>query len=99
MGARKQSPQAPARVIRGVKVSSNQSFVTEKLIGSNHRTLKLKTYNRPGCTPSFFEDIVKYSVDSGARILPVAKALEAIHVDLADERGTSSSSTGICSRG
>jgi len=35
-----------------------------------------------GCTPSFFEDIVKYSLDSGARILPVAKALDAICDDL-----------------
>ncbi len=34
-----------------------------------------------GCTPSFFEDIVKYSLDSGARILPIAKALDAIRVD------------------
>ncbi len=31
-----------------------------------------------GCRPSFFEDIVKYSLDSGARILPVAKALDEI---------------------
>jgi hypothetical protein len=31
-----------------------------------------------GCTPSFFEDIVKHSVDSGAKILPVAEALDAI---------------------
>lgn len=31
-----------------------------------------------GCKPSFFEDIVKYSLDSGARILPVGKALDAI---------------------
>jgi len=35
-----------------------------------------------GCTPSFFEYIVKYSLDSGATILPVAKALDAICVDL-----------------
>lgn len=31
-----------------------------------------------GCTPSFFEDIVKYSKDSGAKILPVSEALDAI---------------------
>ncbi len=31
-----------------------------------------------GCTPSFFEDIVKYSLHSGGRILPVAEALDAI---------------------
>ena len=38
-----------------------------------------------GCTPSFFEDIVKYSVDSGARILPVAQALDAIRVEFRGE--------------
>ena len=37
-----------------------------------------KTPTPYGCTPSFFEDIVKYSLDSGATILPVAKALDAI---------------------
>ena len=31
-----------------------------------------------GCTPSFFEEIIKYSLDSGARILPVAEALDDI---------------------
>ena len=31
---------------------------------------------RWGCTPDFFEDIVKYSVNSGARILPVYQAYE-----------------------
>jgi peptidoglycan/xylan/chitin deacetylase (PgdA/CDA1 family) len=31
-----------------------------------------------GCTPEFFEQVVKYAVDSGARILPVVKALETI---------------------
>lgn len=34
-----------------------------------------------GCTPSFFEDIVKYSIASGARILPVAEALDNINAD------------------
>jgi len=34
-----------------------------------------------GCTPSFFEDIVKYSVDSGARIMTVAGALDAISAE------------------
>lgn len=32
-----------------------------------------------GCTPEFFEDVVQYAVRSGARILPVVKALEAMH--------------------
>lgn len=31
-----------------------------------------------GCTPQFFRDTVQYAVCSGARILPVAKALEAL---------------------
>jgi Polysaccharide deacetylase len=31
-----------------------------------------------GCTPEFFESVVRCAVDSGARILPVAKALESM---------------------
>ena len=31
-----------------------------------------------GCTPSFFEDIVSYSMNSGALILPVSEAMDAI---------------------
>jgi peptidoglycan/xylan/chitin deacetylase (PgdA/CDA1 family) len=31
-----------------------------------------------GCTPEFFEEVVRYAVASGARILPVVKALETI---------------------
>jgi len=31
-----------------------------------------------GCTPEFFEHIVQYAVDSGARILPVVQAWEAL---------------------
>ena len=34
-----------------------------------------------GCTPSFFEEIVKYSLTSGATIMPVAEALDAISID------------------
>jgi glycosyltransferase involved in cell wall biosynthesis/peptidoglycan/xylan/chitin deacetylase (PgdA/CDA1 family) len=33
-----------------------------------------------GCTPEFFEEIVRYAVSSGARILPVADALEVLKV-------------------
>lgn len=40
-----------------------------------------ETPTRYGCTPSFFEDIVKWSVNSGARILPVAEALDEICSD------------------
>lgn len=35
-----------------------------------------------GCPPSFFEEVVRYSVASGARVLPVARALDAIESDL-----------------
>ena len=31
-----------------------------------------------GCTPAFFEDIVKSSVESGARIVPVAEVVNAL---------------------
>jgi len=31
-----------------------------------------------GCTPAFFEEIVRYAFDSGARILPVIQAWEAL---------------------
>ena len=31
-----------------------------------------------GCTPDFFNDIVKTAVNSGAQILPVAEAWEAL---------------------
>lgn len=33
-----------------------------------------------GCTPDFFESIVRYAADSGARILPVVEAWEALRV-------------------
>jgi Polysaccharide deacetylase len=32
-----------------------------------------------GCKPSFFEDVVRYSADSAARLLPVSQALELIN--------------------
>jgi peptidoglycan/xylan/chitin deacetylase (PgdA/CDA1 family) len=38
-----------------------------------------ETPTRYGCTPSFFEGVVRYSVNSGAKIAPVGKALELIH--------------------
>jgi len=31
-----------------------------------------------GCTPELFENVVQYAVSSGARILPVIRALEAL---------------------
>jgi len=36
------------------------------------------TPSRFGCTPGFFEDIVKYAIASGARVLPVAQACELL---------------------
>jgi len=41
-----------------------------------------ETHTQYGCSPSFFEDIVHYSHASGATILPVAEALEAIALQL-----------------
>jgi len=34
--------------------------------------------SRFGCTPGFFEQVVRWSLESGARILPVGKALEVL---------------------
>ena len=31
-----------------------------------------------GCTPEFFENVVKYAVESGAEVLPVIQALKRI---------------------
>jgi peptidoglycan/xylan/chitin deacetylase (PgdA/CDA1 family) len=31
-----------------------------------------------GCTPSFFEEVVKYAAESGARILPISEGVEAL---------------------
>jgi peptidoglycan/xylan/chitin deacetylase (PgdA/CDA1 family) len=39
--------------------------------------------SRFGCTPKFFRDVVRYAVDSGATILPVAVALNRIRDRLA----------------
>jgi peptidoglycan/xylan/chitin deacetylase (PgdA/CDA1 family) len=34
--------------------------------------------SRFGCTPDFFEQVVRWSLESGAQILPVVKALEVV---------------------
>ena len=39
-----------------------------------------ETPTRFGCTPAFFEEVVRHAVESRAKILPVAKALEEISV-------------------
>jgi hypothetical protein len=54
------------------------------LIFATHDIDEIPT--RYGCTPSFFQDIVKYSLSSGARVLPVAGALDAICEDLSEKR-------------
>jgi hypothetical protein len=46
------------------------------LIFATHDICKDPT--RWGCTPDLFEAIVRYSVNSGARILPVFQAYEAL---------------------
>jgi hypothetical protein len=37
-----------------------------------------ENHSQFGCTPEFFEQVVQYAISSGARILPVVKALEAL---------------------
>lgn len=39
-----------------------------------------------GCTPHFFEDIVQYTIKTGARILPIARALEVLGIPHLSER-------------
>jgi hypothetical protein len=41
-----------------------------------------------GCTPGFFEDIVRWAVGSGARILPVVQAFEALSASSSREKET-----------
>lgn len=51
------------------------------LIFSTHDITKQPT--RYGCTPEFFTEVVRMSVQSGARVLPVAKALLEVDGPLA----------------
>ena len=46
------------------------------LIFATHDISETPTYY--GCTPSFFEEIVRYALASGAKILPVTEALDTI---------------------
>jgi peptidoglycan/xylan/chitin deacetylase (PgdA/CDA1 family) len=64
-------------------VIENNSLSKGWLIFTTHDISGTPT--RYGCTPSFFEETVKRSVDSGARILPVVEALDAIFTDPATE--------------
>jgi glycosyltransferase involved in cell wall biosynthesis len=45
-----------------------------------------------GCNPEFFEQIVQYAISSGARILPVARALEVLNAP--GSRGVSTALLG-----
>jgi hypothetical protein len=40
-----------------------------------------------GCRPDFFEDIVRYAVSSGARILPVYQAFQTLCGPVSGEAG------------
>jgi peptidoglycan/xylan/chitin deacetylase (PgdA/CDA1 family) len=50
-----------------------------------------------GCTPEFFEHVVQYAVSSGARILPVVKALELLRVSNG-QSSANPTSLGVCSQ-
>lgn len=43
--------------------------------------------SRFGCTPDFFEQIVQWSLESGARLLPVVEALEALKASHPKQEG------------
>lgn len=67
--------------------STGNPEAVERLIDQNARArgwLIFATHDvcdRPspyGCTPNFFEQVVRWAVDSGACILPVARALETV---------------------
>lgn len=45
------------------------------------------TPSRFGCTPAFFEQVVQWSLESGARILPVVKALEVLNSSQPKQEG------------
>jgi hypothetical protein len=72
------------------KNRGNPGFVKE-VIGRNRRARRRLIFNNHDIseapspyarTPAFFEDVVQYSLNSGARILPVAEARDAILADL-----------------
>jgi peptidoglycan/xylan/chitin deacetylase (PgdA/CDA1 family) len=64
------NPEAIKRVI------DENSRAQGWLIFATHDVCEDPT--RFGCTPELFRDVVKYSVNSGARILPVFQAYEAL---------------------
>jgi len=67
--------------------SRDNPEVVKKLIDQNREAggwLILATHDvsenptQWGCTPAFFDDIVRYAVESGARVLPVSQAYEVL---------------------
>ena len=46
------------------------------------------TPSRFGCTPAFFEQVVQWSLESGARIVPVVKALQVLKAPQPKQEGT-----------
>jgi glycosyltransferase involved in cell wall biosynthesis/peptidoglycan/xylan/chitin deacetylase (PgdA/CDA1 family) len=48
-----------------------------------------------GCTPGFFEEVVQYAISSGARILPVVRALEVLGVPGCQQESTQSYSSRV----
>jgi peptidoglycan/xylan/chitin deacetylase (PgdA/CDA1 family) len=76
--------------------SRNDSGAVKKMIDSNRQArgwLIFATHDvceNPspyGCTPEFFETIVQYAANSGARILPVARAWHALRQGKANGTG------------
>jgi peptidoglycan/xylan/chitin deacetylase (PgdA/CDA1 family) len=71
------------------KTRDNPSLVKNLIERNGHAKgwLILATHdisNNPtpyGCTPRFFEDIVQSALNSGARVLPVVQALEALRAN------------------
>ena len=71
------------------KDRDNPAFIKDLVIRnrSERGWLVLSTHDireepsRFGCTPTFFEAVVRWAVDSGARILPLGTVLEAISLD------------------
>jgi peptidoglycan/xylan/chitin deacetylase (PgdA/CDA1 family) len=45
------------------------------------------TPSRFGCTPAFFEQVVQWSLESGARLLPVVEALEVLKASQQNREG------------
>ena len=58
---------------RWVFYTDDKTWYSSPWFGGKHRIMIPF-----GCTPAFFEEIVKYAVASGARILPVIRAWDGL---------------------